>query len=83
MRTATGPLEWDVVNFRFGPCSDDESSEMPDDDYRATPTQSCAELSDIQGRYKRDCNIAFTCVVKDEAKAELDAVGVNLRAAQP
>ena len=67
MRTATGPLEWDVVNFRFGPCSDDELSEMPDDACRVTLTHSCAELSDIQGRYKRDCNIAFTCAVKEEA----------------
>ena len=82
MRDATGPFQWEIVNFRFGPCDPDALAAHSDGAFRTALTDSCTSLADIQGRYQRDCYIAASCNVSDEAKNGLNAVIAVLQKAQ-
>ena len=74
MLNATGPLEWEIGNYRFGVCAQEAIGKMADAVYAETINQACNELYDIQGRYARNCYIAATCNVSDESKDELRKV---------
>ena len=74
MLNATGPLEWEIGNYRFGVCAQEAIGKMADAVYAETIDQACNELYDIQGRYARNCYIAATCNVSDESKDELRKV---------
>ena len=74
MLNATGPLEWEIGNYRFGVCAQEAIGKMADTVYAETINQACNELYDIQGRYSRNCYIAATCNVSDESKDELRKV---------
>ena len=71
---ATTPLQWEIANFYFGPCAPNNIAEMEADaTYVSAITGACAEMADIRGRYGRDCFVAASCTVKQEAK---DAIAV-------
>ena len=78
MLNATGPLEWEIGNYRFGVCAQEAIGKMVDAPYAEAIDQACNELYDIQGRYARDCYIAATCNVSDKAKDELRKVVAQL-----
>ncbi len=82
MINATRPPQWEVGNYRFGPCSADRVSEITNVGYGASIAEACDRLYDIQGKYSRDCFIASNCVVKDEAKDQITAVIDLLKSAQ-
>jgi hypothetical protein len=81
MYSATTPLLWQVGNFYIGNCSDESVETRAAGEFREAIGGACDALADIQGRYARDCHIAATCQVKDEAKAELTAVIDSLKSA--
>jgi hypothetical protein len=74
MQSATTPLNWQIGNFYIGNCSDESVENRAAGAFRDAIGGACDSLADIQGRYARDCHIAATCSVKDEAKTELTAV---------
>jgi hypothetical protein len=74
MMNATGPLEWDVNNYRFGPCEAERIGEITPASYGDSIREACGLMYDIQGLYSRDCYLATTCDVTDKAKGEIAAV---------
>ena len=82
MINATGPLDWKVVNFRFGPCAPKNLEAMSAGAFVDSVTNACASLSDIQGRYTRDCFIAASCNIPESAKTEINGVMTLLWSAQ-
>ncbi len=81
MANATGPLEWEIGNYRFGPCSPERNGTIADASYRAALAEGCDQLYDIQGKYQRDCYLATTCNVIETTKQELAAVANLVRIA--
>ena len=82
MINAVGPLDWNVVNFRFGPCDPENLGAMSAGALVESITDACASLADIQGRYARDCFLATTCNVLESAKSEINDVMTLLWPAQ-
>lgn len=82
MINAAGPLDWNVANFRFGPCAPNNLEAMSAGAFIDSVTDGCASLSDIQGRYTRDCFIAASCNIPDSAKSEINDVMALLWSAQ-
>jgi hypothetical protein len=75
MIAATTPLQWEIANFYFGPCSTKNIAEMEAGAAHITAvTEGCASMADIRGKYGRDCFVAATCEVKQAAKDDLAAV---------
>ncbi len=73
MIDAEGPLDWQVVSFRAGPCFADNLSQLPVSKYSTAIATACGELDDIQQLYSGNCFLASTCDVPDAAKEELRA----------
>ncbi len=73
MINAEGPLDWQVVSFRTGPCDSDNLSHLPESKYSTSIATACGELDDIQQLYSGDCFLASNCNVPDIAKEELTA----------
>lgn len=74
MIDAKGPLDWKVVNFRFGPCDAENLEAMSAGALAESISGACDSLADIQGRYARNCFLATTCDVPESAKTEINDV---------
>jgi hypothetical protein len=73
MINAEGPLDWQVVSFRAGPCFADNLSQLPASKYSTAIATACDELDDIQQLYSGSCFLASDCNVPEIAKEELRA----------
>lgn len=73
MIKAEGPLDWQVVSFRRGPCAEENLVQLPAGKYATAIATACDDLNDIQQRYSGDCFLAASCNVSDGAKQEITA----------
>ncbi len=73
MINAEGPLDWQVVSFRRGPCDSGNLSQLPASKYSTAISTACDELDDIQQMYSGNCFLASDCNVPEVAKVELTA----------
>ena len=71
MIDAEGPLDWQVVSFRSGPCFGENLSQLPASKYSTAIMTACNELDDIQQLYSGSCFLASDCNVPEVAKEEL------------
>jgi len=71
MIDAEGPLDWQVVSFRSGPCKPENLAQLPDSKYSTSIATACNEIDDIQQLYSGSCFRASDCNVPDKAKEEL------------
>lgn len=71
MINAEGPLDWQVVTWRAGPCDPGNLSQLPASKYSTSIATACGELDTIQVKYSGNCFRASTCNVSDAAKQEL------------
>ena len=71
MINAEGPLDWQVVSFRNGPCNADNLSQLPAGKYTSSIAQACVDLDSIQQRYSGKCFLASDCNVPEVAKDEI------------
>jgi len=71
MKNAEGPLDWQVVSFRSGPCAPENLVQLPDSKYSTSVASACHELDEIQQLYSGKCFLATDCNVPDVAKERL------------
>lgn len=71
MIAAEGPLDWQVVSFRQGPCDPENLVQLPDSKYSTAIATACNDIDDIQQLYSGKCFLASDCNVPDEAVTEL------------
>jgi hypothetical protein len=71
MINAEGPLDWQVVSFRTGPCDSDNLSQLPAGKYTTSIVTACDQLDEIQQLYSGDCFLASDCHVTEEAKHKI------------
>ncbi|MBT4126819.1 MAG: hypothetical protein HOE43_10535 [Chloroflexi bacterium] len=71
MIEAEGPLDWQVVSFRTGPCDEENLSQLPASKYSTSIATACGEIDGIQQLYSGKCFLASDCNVPEQAKEEL------------
>ncbi len=71
MIEAEGPLEWNAVSFRRGPCDAENLSQLPASKYSNAIAQACSSFNEIQQRYSGNCFVARDCNVPEDAKIEI------------
>ena len=73
MINAEGPLDWQVVSFRTGPCATENLTQLPAGKYSTSIATACDELDEIQQLYSGNCFLASNCHVPEEAKQKITA----------
>jgi hypothetical protein len=73
MIAAEGPLDWQVVSFRNGPCNAGNLSQLPVGKYTSAVAGACDDLDGIQQQYSGTCFLASDCNVPGVAKEEIRA----------
>ncbi len=71
MLDAEGPLDWQVVSFRSGPCLTENLSQLPGSKYSTAIADACGELDQIQQAYSGNCFLASDCNIPEAAREEL------------
>ena len=78
---AEQPIEWHPTDFMFGPCSPDNTRQLPSREFREAIIFSCGELSSIQLDHALACAETNRCNIPEVAKDEIRAVIAVLDAA--
>ncbi len=81
MIAAEQPIQWHPTDFKFGPCSPNNTRQLPSRDFREAIIYSCGALSRIQVDHAIECARTNECNVSDAAKDEIRAVIAVLDAA--
>ena len=81
MITAEQPIEWHPTDFLFGPCSPDNTRQLPSRDFREAIIYSCGELASIQWDHALECAMTDECNLPEVAKDEIRSVIAVLNAA--
>ena len=71
---ADQPIQWHPTDFQFGPCSPDNSRQLPNKDFREAIIYSCGELASIQLDHALACARTNECNVPEVAKEDIRAV---------
>ncbi len=78
---AEQPIQWHPTDFMFGPCSPDNTRQLPSREFREAIIFSCGELSSIQLNHALECAETNRCNIPEVAKEEIRAVIAVLDAA--
>ncbi len=71
---AQQPIEWHPADFLFGPCSPNNTRQLPNQDFREAIIYSCGALSNIQTVHAIDCARTNECNIPESAKNDIRAV---------
>ena len=74
MISADEPVEWRPTDFVYGPCAEENTVQLPTQEFRDAIVYSCNELERIQRIYAVDCARTGSCSVREQAKSDLRAV---------
>lgn len=74
MIAAEQPFQWHPTDFKFGPCTPENTRQLPNKDFRESIIYSCGELSNIQLDHALECAMTNECNVSETAKDEIRAV---------
>ena len=74
MLSAERPEQWRPHNFVFGPCSADNTRQLPTRELREAIVYSCGELARVQASHAAECPSTNQCLISEGAKEEIRAV---------
>ncbi len=74
MLSAEQPEQWRPHNFVFGPCSPENTRQLPTRELREAIIYSCGELARVQLDHASECPETNRCNISEGAKEEIRAV---------